>query len=115
MSLGLPDYRDRLEEMTAEALEEYYRHAAGLKPTLEMTPIYERYADLSALEQVEALNANGAHPELRRFAGEAFVGNGVRELTDRAANAEAQLEIEWDGGHIPYRAVRPTLMNEPDA
>jgi hypothetical protein len=115
MPLALSTYRDRLEEMTAEALDEYYRHAAGLKPTLEMTPIYARYADLSSLEQVRALDAAGAHRELRRFACEAFVGNGVKELTDQAANTESELEIEWNGGRIPYRAVRPTLMNEPDA
>jgi hypothetical protein len=115
MPLALSTYRDRLEEMTAEALDEYYRHAAGLKPTLEMTPIYARYADLSSLEQVRALDAAGAHRELRRFACEAFVGNGVKELTDQAANRESELEIEWNGGRIPYRAVRPTLMNEPDA
>src|SRR5689334_12700191 len=114
MPLGLPMYRERLEAMTAEALDEYYRHAAGLKPTLEMAPIYDRHADLSTLEQVQALNAAGAHRELRRFACEAFVGNGVKQLTDLAANTESALEIEWDGGRIPYRAVRPTLMNEPD-
>ncbi len=115
MPLALPTYRERLEAMTAEALDEYYRHAAGLKPTLEMTPIYERYADLSSLEQVHALTDAGAHRELRRFAAEAFVGNGAKELTDRAANTESELEIAWDDGTIPYRAVRPTLMNEPDA
>jgi len=114
MPLGLPTYRERLEAMTAEALDEYYRHAAGLKATLEMAPIYDRYADLATPAQVQALNAAGAHRELRRFACEAFVGNGVKQLTDLAANTESALEIEWDGGRIPYRAVRPTLMNEPD-
>jgi hypothetical protein len=115
MPLPVSSFRQRLEDMTAEALEEYYRHAAGLKPTLEIAAIYDRYAELSTLEQVRALGEQGAHRELRRFASEAFVGNGVKHLTEQAANTESELEIEWDGGKLPYRAVRPTLMNEPDA
>lgn len=114
MPLPLSSYRQRLEDMTAEALEEYYQHEAGHKPTLEIAPIYDRYADLSTLEQVRALNDQGADRELRRFASEAYIGNGCKHLTDQAGNVEAGLEIEWDGGKLPYRAVRPTLMNEPD-
>ena len=115
MPLPVSSYRQRLEDMTAEALEEYYRHSAGLKPTLEIAAIYDRYADLSSLEQVHALAEVGAHRELRRFASEAFVGNGVKELSEQAANTEAELELDWDGGKLPYRAVRPTMMNEPDS
>ena len=33
MPIAVPEYRDRLEEMTAEALEEYYAHSAGHKRT----------------------------------------------------------------------------------
>jgi hypothetical protein len=114
MPLSLSTYRERLEEMTAEVLEEVYRHEAGLKPTLEIAPIYERYADLATLEQVHELAGQDAHRELRRFATEAFVGNGVKHLTDEVGNVEAGLEIDWDGGKLPYRSVRPALMNEPD-
>jgi hypothetical protein len=115
MTLPVSSYRQRLEDMTAEALEEYYRHSAGLKPTLEIAAIYDRYADLSTLEQVHALSATGAHRELRRFASEAFVGNGVKQLSEQAANTESELELDWDGRKLPYRAVRPTMMNEPDS
>ncbi|MGN6380098.1 MAG: hypothetical protein ACTHNU_14185 [Gaiellales bacterium] len=115
MPLPVSSYRQRLEDMTAEALDEYYRHAAGLKPTLEIAAIYDRYADLSTLEQVHALAEAGAHRELRRFAAEAFVGNGVKHLSEQAANTESELELDWDGGRLPYRAVRPAIMNEPDS
>src|SRR5689334_3357925 len=114
MPLPVSSYRQRLEDMTAEALEEYYRHAAGLKPTLEIAAVYDRYAELSTLEQVHALAAADAHRELRKFAAEAFVGNGVKHLSEQAANTESELELDWDGGKLPYRAVRPAIMNEPD-
>jgi hypothetical protein len=110
--IALSEYRERLEAMTVEAMEEYLRHFAGHKPTLELAPIYERYADLATLEQARALE--GAPTELRRFACETYVGNGTKELVEAAANTEAQLTVPFDGGEVPYRAVRPTLMNEPD-
>jgi hypothetical protein len=33
MPLAVATYRARLEEMTAEVMEEHYLHAAGRKPT----------------------------------------------------------------------------------
>jgi hypothetical protein len=112
--IDLTTYRDRLERMTAEALEEYYGHSAGLKPTMEMARVYERYADMTTLEVAGELAAMDAPLELQRFAGESFVGNGCRDLTDAVANLEAVATVEFDGEQIPYRAVRPRLLNEPD-
>ena len=85
MPIAVPEYRERLEEMTAEALEEYYAHSAGHKRTYEIAAIYERHADLSTLEQARALADAGAPAELRRFAAEAYVGNGVKHLSEDTA------------------------------
>jgi hypothetical protein len=115
MALDVPTYRRRLEDMTAETMEEFYRQSAGLKPTLEIAPIYERYQDLSTLEQVQALGESRAPGELRRFACEALIGNGCKALTEQAANTRAALTIDFDGEPVAYRSVRPHLMNEPDA
>lgn len=115
MALDIPTYRRRLEEMTAETMEEFYRQSAGLKPTLEIAPIYERYRDLSTLAQVRALTESRAPGELRRFACEALIGDGCKQLTEQAANTQAALTIDFDGEPVAYRAVRPRLMNEPDA
>jgi hypothetical protein len=112
--IAVPEYRERLEEMTAEALEEYYAHSAGHKRTFEIAAIYERHADLSTLEQTRALADGGAPAELRRFAAEAYVGNGVKHLSEDIANTEADLTVEFDGEAVPYREVRPRIMNEPD-
>ena len=55
MPIAVHTYRDRLEEMTAEAMEEYYLHAPATSATYEIAAVYERYADLTTLEQAQAL------------------------------------------------------------
>jgi hypothetical protein len=115
MSIPVPEYRDRLEDMTAEALDEYYRHSAGLKPTYDIAAVYDRHADLSTLEQARALAEAGAPSELVRFAAEAYVGNGCKLLSEQVANTESSIAVPFDVGEVPYREVRPRLMNEPDA
>jgi hypothetical protein len=113
--IAVPEYRERLEEMTAEALEEYYAHSAGHKRTLEIAAVYERHADLSTLDQARALADEGAPAELRRFAAEAYIGNGVKHLSEDIANTEVDLTVAFGGEQIPYREVRPRIMNEPES
>src|SRR2546421_11705631 len=97
MPIPLDTYRRRLEDMTAEALEEDYRHSAGHKPTYEIAAVYERYADLSTLEQARALRNHGTPRELYRFACEAFVGDGLKHLSEQVANAETSVVVEANG------------------
>jgi hypothetical protein len=113
MPLAVATYRARLEEMTAEVMEEHYLHAAGRKPTYEIAAVYERYTDLTTLEQALAL-ADNAPVELHRFACEAYLGNGTKHLSEEIANAEAALVVPLDGEEVPYREVAPRLLNEPD-
>lgn len=114
MPLDVTTYREQLEQMTADVLEEQYQHMAGHKPTLEVSPIYERYAELGTLEQARAM-AGGAFPtELFRHSCETYVAGGLKDLTEQVANAEATLTVRCDGEDVPYRAVRSRLMNEPD-
>ena len=115
MPISVSTFREQLEEMNADALDEYYRHSAGLKPTLEIAAIYDRYPELSTLEQVHAMEEEAAPRALRQYAAEAYIGNGVKVLTERAANTEAELTVQIGEERIPYRAVRPRLMNEPDS
>jgi hypothetical protein len=114
MPTAVDTYRRRLEDMTAEAMDEYYLHAAGRKPTYEIAAVYERYADLTTLEQARALHAEGAPTELYRFACETYIGNGLRHLSEEIANAETSLVVEVDGAAVPYREVTPRVVNEPD-
>src|SRR4029078_7929053 len=102
-----------LEEMTAEVREEHYLHAAGRKPTYEIAAVYERYAELTTLEQGRAL-AEGAPAERHRFACEAYLGDGTKHLSEEIANAEAALTVPVDGEEVPYRELTRRLLNEPD-
>jgi hypothetical protein len=114
----LDAYREQVDRFVAELDEEAYLHYAGHKETYELSPIYERHADLTKLEQAQALgaavNGGGGIRELWRFACEGYLGNLTREHAERAATREAELTVPVDGETIPFRMLRPTIANEPD-
>jgi len=109
---------DEADRFIAELDEETYRHFAGLKDTYDLVPIYERHERLTRLETALALRASvndrRRTRELWRFACEQYLGNVVREQAERAAELEATLTADVDGEQIPYRMLRPRMMNEDD-
>ena len=105
-------FRDRADRFIADLDEEYYLHYAGLKDTLDVEQLYERYDDLTRLETAQ--NMEGAPTELWRFACEGFLGNLTREHQAGLARVEAELEATVDGQTIPYRMLRVAMSNEPD-
>jgi hypothetical protein len=117
-ALDLDRFRDRADRFIAELDEEYYLHYAGLKDTLDLKPIYERYSDLTELEQAKALagmvDGDWGTRELWRFASEGYLSELTREQAEKIAELEASLEAEVDGDKIPFRMLRPTIANEPD-
>ena len=108
-------YRARLEAMSADSVEEEYRHFAGHKPTLELAAVDERYAELFTLDACRDLAAQDAPAELRRAACEGYLGSASRELTDRAAGLETELVLAVGEEQIPFREIPPRIANEPDA
>jgi len=111
--IDLPTYRDRLEQMTAEALEEYYNHSAGLKPTMEMARIYERYADMTTLAAAQELNEMDAPAELRRFAAR-FGSEALLDRESRAYRDAGLMYLRMDAGEILERLLRdPRLLRLP--
>jgi hypothetical protein len=114
----LADLSEDADRFMAELDEEVYLHFAGLKDTYELTPIYERHAELTKLDTALSVGAsvNGSRNarELWRFACEGYLGNFVREEAERAAELEATLKVEIDGEEIPFRNLRPAIMNAPD-
>ncbi|MDP9491030.1 MAG: hypothetical protein M3P42_02330, partial [Actinomycetota bacterium] len=117
-SQELDTYRDRIDRFIAELDEEYYLHYAGHKETLDLKPLYERYPELSTLDQAQTLGAaaNGDRgvSELWRFASENYLAELTREHAERSATLEAQLEATVDGETVGYRMIRPTVANEAD-
>ena len=114
----LDAYRKQADRFIAELDEEFYLHYAGLKDTFDLTPIYERHANLTELEQVQsiglAVNGGARVRELWRFACEGYFGDLTRDHAEKLAELESELSVSVNGEEIPYRMVRPALANEAD-
>jgi hypothetical protein len=106
------------DRLIAELDEETYLHFAGLKETYEVAPIYERHERLTQLETALALGASvdgdRRRRELWKFACEGYLDSFVSEQTEKVAELEATLTASVDAEEIPYRELRPRLMNEED-
>ena len=115
----LEAYRDEADRFIAALDEEYYLHFAGLKNEFELSPIYERFSDLTTLDACRRLAASaeiegrGAR-ELWRFGCEGYVGDLTRADAEEIAGLEASLTATVDGEEIGYRLLRPSIANEPD-
>jgi hypothetical protein len=105
-------FRERADRFIADLDEEFYLHYGGLKDTLDVAQIYERYEELTRLDTAQ--NMQGGPTELWRFACEGFLGNLTRAHQERLAKAEAELEATVDGETIPFRMLRTSMANEPD-
>jgi hypothetical protein len=124
MSSGSPStqeleaYRTEADRFIAELDEEYYLHYAGLKDRLELEEIYDRHSALTDLEQVQTIGAavdgDRRTRELWQFGCEGYLGKLTRELAEKLAAVEAELQVTVDGETIPFRMLRPTMANEPD-
>jgi hypothetical protein len=114
----LDDYREQADRFIAAIDEEYYLHYAGHKDSLDLVPIYERFAELTTLVQANrvgsAVNGDRRIRELWKFACQGYLGNLTRDYDERSANLEAELTATVDGDEIPYRMLRPTIANEAD-
>ena len=106
------------DRFISELDEESYLHFAGLKETYEIAPIYERHERLTQLDTAVALGASVGgdrrRRELWKFACSGYLGNFVSEEAERVAELEATLTATVDGEEIPFRMLRPRLMNEED-
>src|SRR6266545_2409625 len=116
---ALDAYREEADRFIAALDEEYYLHFAGLKENFELTPIYERYADLATLDACRSLGeatelGDRGAIELWRFACEGYIGDLTRSQAEELAHLEASLTVEVDGEEIGFRLLRPSLANEPD-
>jgi len=116
---ALDDYRAEADRFIAALDEEYYLHFAGLKETLELAPIYERYSDLTTLDACRRLGeaagvGSRAPTELWRFGCEGYLGDLTRAEAEEIAQLESTLTADVDGERIGFRMLRPALANEPD-
>jgi len=106
------------ERFSSELDEEAYLHFSGQKETYDLAPIYERHARLTDLDTALALGGSVAgirrRRELWKFACEGYLGNFVTAEAERVAQLEATLSATLDDEEIPFRMLRPRLINEDD-
>ena len=114
----LDRFRERADRFIAELDEEFYLHYGGLKDKLELKRIYDRYSELTELDQAQALgrsvNGDKGVRELWRFAAEGYLSELTREHAEQIATLEASLEATVDEETVPFRMLRPAIANEPD-
>src|SRR4051812_19536914 len=106
------------ERFSSALDEEAYLHFSGQKETYDIAPIYERHARLTELDTALALGASVAgirrRRELWKFACAGYLNNFVTAEEERVAQLEATLSATLDDEEIPFRMLRPRLMNEED-
>jgi hypothetical protein len=106
------------DRLISELDEESYLHFAGRKGTYDLAPIYERHERLTrldtALELGASVDGDRRVRELWKFACAGYLGNFVSAEGERIAELEATLTAKVDGEEIPFRMLRPRLMNEED-
>ncbi len=110
-------YEREAEDFLAALAEEYYQNGAGLKETLDLSPIYEQHAGLFTWASVDVLLAARATPadrHIAQFAAFEHLDSSARALTEEITNAETQATLQWDGKTIPYRLGSSLLGREPD-
>src|SRR3712207_3111818 len=76
-------YEAQADQFLQALMREYYEVFAGLKPELRLAPIYERHADLFAVETVQVLldsRSDKAGRHLAAFATEGYISNQTKEL-----------------------------------
>jgi hypothetical protein len=104
------------DRFISELDEESYLHFAGLKETYDIAPIYERHERLTQLDTALSLGASvdgdRRRRELWKFACSGYLGNFVSEEAERVAELEATLTATVGDEEIPFRMLKPRLMNE---
>src|SRR5204863_5866827 len=111
---------ERDAEAFCRAIErERYLHGAGLKPTLDLAPLFADFEYLFHADAYGELLEAELEPRPKRylldFVATGYLQEKTRALDERLAAAEASARVAWDERELPYRIVPVVLANEPDA
>ena len=86
----LTSFRQKADRFLAELLDEWYMHYAGHKDSLDIAEIYDRYPELTSLENATALGAsvNGDRSvrELWHFACSEYLANLTKKHAEQIAS-----------------------------
>jgi hypothetical protein len=95
-----------------------YLAASGRRPTLVVSPAYERYPDVWSLDTFEQL-LDGVDDErvgigLQRFVQEQFVAGATTRYEEQLVATERALTVEWAGDVLPWRYAQQLVTLEPE-
>jgi hypothetical protein len=117
--LDLAVFERDAETFCRASERERYLHDAGLKPTLDLAPLFADFEYLFHPDAYGEILETEVEPRPKRylldFVASGYLEEKTKDFDERLAAAEAALEVEWDERAVPYRMVPVLLANEPDA
>jgi len=122
--MQLEQIRQMAEERNQAIGREYYPHGAGLKDSLDLASVLNKYAALNSREVIEtvknALHASTDPTEKRQLAYllgdclEGYINTATSETDDAVATAESRSTVTIDGKEMAFRQSAGMLSNERD-
>lgn len=122
--MQLEQIRQLAEERNQAIGREYYPHGAGLKDTLDLASVLNKYADLSHRDVIQtvmdALHASNDPTEKRQLAYllgdclEGYINTAVSSLDDAVATAESKKTVVVEGKTVAFRQSAVLQANETD-
>src|SRR6266508_5944879 len=117
----LPSFEQDAQRFLSAISREHYLHGAGLKPTLDLTPLYDAHKHLftvDTFQEIQEVEEPPLEDKQRRFMLD-FIAHGVledevKQLSERIAEEQSTTTIEWDGDAISYRSAPVRWANEPE-
>jgi hypothetical protein len=117
--LDLAVFERDAEAFSRALSREHYLQGAGLKPTLDLTPLYEDFTHLFREDTFGEVLKAELEPTPKRhlldFVATGYLEDQAKPYTERLAALEASTTVPWEGQSLPYRAAAVAIANEPDA
>lgn len=113
--LDTDTYEKQAERMSEELMREGLLNGTGEKETYEISPIYDRHADLFTRQAVEARLAQRADDRTRNlayYAVDGFIGMDVKDLSEAIVNGEMAAVVDFGDDQAPYRSAPVAIQNE---
>lgn len=121
METSLSQIDSEVESFLQELMEESYLNGAGLKETLDIEPIYAKYASLFTANTLDLIKDQITPGDtaselffIYSFLVDGYLGNLIKGIDEEIANSESKATVRWDGKDIPYRNVPVAIGNEQD-
>jgi hypothetical protein len=120
----LDDYRSKYTAFNTNCMREHYLFLSGQKDSLQISRIYDEYADLFSRSAIDRLaqefESIPAHYEtgrrsvlhLRIFAIEQFLEDTVKHLTEAINDYESSAKVAFDGSSMTFHDAAVALASE---